>query len=150
MMETPFQETWAEISHDGKWIVYDSDETGRFEIYLRPFPTGEGKWQVSTNGGFYPRWARTGNELFYADAAANGKLLSVRMKGAGSTPEFSPTTPLFDSGYVNINHGVHHKYAVFPDGQRFIIPRPESLVSGKATLPPITVVLNWTSVLNKK
>jgi Tol biopolymer transport system component len=154
MMDSPANETWAEVSPDSKWIVYNSDETGRYEVYLRPFPTGEGKWPVSTNGGWYPRWRKNdGKELFFADAAANGKLLSVHVNLSGSTPEFSPATPLFDSGYININHGVHHKYAVSADGQHFIIPRPESAVSGDSSdllPPPVTVVLNWASTLNKK
>jgi Tol biopolymer transport system component/tRNA A-37 threonylcarbamoyl transferase component Bud32 len=149
IMQTPFNETWADISPNGKWIAYDSDETGRYEIYIRPFPSGEGKWQVSANGGWYPRWNKDGKEIFYADAAANGKLLSVRVNTAGSMPEFSAPTPLFDSGYVNISHGVHHKYAVSPDGQRFIIPRAESTMGGESKQPPITVVLNWNAG-NKK
>jgi serine/threonine-protein kinase len=154
MMDSPSNETWAEVSPDSKWIVYNSDETGRYEIYLRPFPKGEGIWPVSTNGGWYPRWRKKGEgkELFFADAAVNGKLLSVKVNTSGATPEFSAATPLFDSGYINISHGVHHKYAVTPDGQHFIIPRPESAVSGESSElpPPITVVLNWASTLNKK
>jgi serine/threonine protein kinase len=149
MMQTPFNETWAEISPNGKWIAYDSDETGRYEVYIRPFPSGEGKWQVSANGGWYPRWNKEGKELFYADAAANGKLLSVGVNAVGAMPEFEVPKPLFDSGYVNISHGVHHKYAVSPDGQRFIIPRAESKVSGESKQPTITVVLNWNAG-NKK
>jgi Tol biopolymer transport system component len=151
IMQTAFNETWAEVSPNGKWIVYDSDETGGYEIYVRPFPSGDGKWQVSANGGWFPRWHKDGKELFYADAAANGKLLSVRVNTAGSEPEFSPPTPLFESGYVNINHViVHHKYAVSPDGQRFIIPRAESASGGESQQPPITVVLNWTASFTKK
>jgi Tol biopolymer transport system component len=154
MIDSPSNETWAEVSPDSKWIVYNSDETGRYEIYLRPFPKGEGIWPVSTNGGWYPRWRKKGEgkELFFADAAVNGKLLSVKVNTSGATPEFSAATPLFDSGYINISHGVHHKYAVTPDGQHFIIPRPESAVSGESSElpPPITVVLNWASTLNKK
>jgi Tol biopolymer transport system component len=150
LMQTPFNETWADISPNGKWIVYDSDETGRYEVYIRPFPAGDGKWQVSANGGWYPRWKKDGKELFYVDAAANGKMLSVRVNTSGQAPEFSPATPLFDSGYFNINHGVHHKYAVSPDGQRFIIPRPESSLTGDSKQPPITVVLNWDSDFKKK
>jgi len=153
MVDSPFNETWAQVSPDSKWVVYNSDETGRYEIYIRPFPMGEGKWQVSTNGGWYPRWSKDGKELFFADAAANGKLMAMRVNNTGSTPVFSPASPLFDSGYINIAHGVHHKYAVSPDGQHFIIPRPESSFSGESSVtlpPPITVVLNWASSLDRK
>jgi Tol biopolymer transport system component len=150
LMQTPFNETWAEISPNGKWIAYDSDETGRYEVYIRPFPSGDGKWQVSTNGGWYPRWQKDGKELFYLDAAANGKILSVRVNISGQAPEFSSAAPLFDSGYININHGVHHKYAVSPDGKHFIIPRAEATLTGDTRQLPITVVLNWDSEFKKK
>jgi Tol biopolymer transport system component len=150
LMQTPFNETWAEISPNGKWIAYASDETGRYEVYIRPYPSGDGKWQVSTNGGWYPRWQKDGKELFYHDAAANGKILSVRVNISGQAPEFSSATPLFDSGYININHGVHHKYAVSPDGKRFIIPRAESTLTGDTRQLPLTVVLNWDSEFKKK
>jgi Tol biopolymer transport system component len=150
LMQTPFNETWAQISPNGKWILYNSDETGRYEVYVRPFPSGDGKWQVSASGGWYPRWSRDGKEVFYADAAANGKIVSVRVNTSGSAPEFSASTPLFDSAYVNINHGVYHKYVVYADGQRFVVPRPESTVTGDSRQPPITVVVNWTASFAKK
>jgi len=64
LLQTPFRETHGQISPDGKWLAYSSNEAGRNEVYVQPFPAGVGKWQVSTNGGVFPRWRRDGRELF--------------------------------------------------------------------------------------
>ena len=149
-LQSPFSETWPQISPDGKWIAYTSNETGRNEIYVRPFPTGEGKWQISTNGGTFSRWRGDSKELFYMGVASLGKMISVKVNPAGPTFEYGDPVELFDSGYVNFTHGLnYHTYAVSPDGQRFLIPRPESTGTGDAASAPITVVLNWTAGLKK-
>jgi eukaryotic-like serine/threonine-protein kinase len=150
-LQSPFNENHPQISPDGKWIAYYSDETGRREVYVRPFPSGEGKWQVSTNGGVFPRWRRDSKELFYMGAVSLGKMISVKVNPTGPTFEYGDSTELFDSGYVNFGHtsGVYHTYAVSPDGQRFLIPRPETVGSEEIASAPITVVVNWTSGLKK-
>jgi Tol biopolymer transport system component len=149
-LQSPFNESWPQISPDGKWIAYSSNETGRYEIYVRPFPTGEGKWQISTNGGWFPRWRRDGKELFYMAASSLGKIISVKVNPAGPTFEYGDPSELFDSGYINFAHGLNYlTYAVSADGQRFLIPRPESARSGEIASAPITVVLNWTAGLKK-
>jgi Tol biopolymer transport system component len=151
-LQSPFNESWSQISPDGKWIAYSSNETGRYEIYVRTFPAGEGKWQISTNGGSFPRWRRDGKELFYMSASTLtlGKMISVKVNPAGPTFEYGDPSELFDSGYINFLHGLnYHAYAVSADGQRFLIPRPESSSSGETASGPITVVLNWTAGLKK-
>jgi serine/threonine protein kinase/Tol biopolymer transport system component len=149
-LQSPFNESWPQISPDGKWIAYSSNETGRYEIYVRPFPAGEGKWQISTNGGWFPRWRRDGKELFYMAASSLGKIISVKVNPAGPTFEYGDPSELFDSGYINFAHGHNYQtYAVSADGQRFLIPRPESTSSGEFASAPITVVLNWTAGLKK-
>jgi serine/threonine protein kinase len=156
-LNSSFNESHGQISPDGKWMAYSSDETGRTEIYVRPFPTGEGRWQVSTNGGVFPRWRHDGKELFYMSApalgGANAKLVAVPVQATGSTFEAGSPRELFDSGYVDLPHfgangGNYHTYAVSPDGRRFLIPRP---VAGSAATAqsPITIVLNWTAALKK-
>jgi Tol biopolymer transport system component len=152
VLQTPFVESHPQISPNGKWIAYSSDETGRREIYVQSFPPGAGKWQISTNGGFYPRWRRDGKELFYMETLSRGKLLSVEVNANGATLESSVPRPLFDSGYINLSFshtGNWNTYAVSADGQRFLVPRPESSLTGELNSTPITVVLNWTAGLKK-
>jgi len=146
-LQSPFIEQWPQISPDGKWIAYTSNETGRPEIYVRPFPSGEGKWQISTNGGTFPRWRRDGKELFYMGAISLGKMISVKVNPAGATFEYGDPVELFDSGYVTVGHpgGDYHPYAVSADGQRFLIPRPEATGGAEVAAAPITVVVNWAA-----
>jgi serine/threonine protein kinase len=152
LLQTPFIESHPQISPDGKWFAYSSDETGRREIYVQSLPPGAGKWQISSNGGFYARWRRDGKELFYMETISRGKLISVGVNAAGATLEFSTPRPLFDTGYVNLSFshtGNWNTFAVSADGQRFLIPRPESSLTGDLNNTPITVVLNWRAGLKK-
>jgi Tol biopolymer transport system component len=145
-LQTSFDERWPQISPDGKWIAYTSNETTRNEIYVRPFPSGEGTWQISTDGGIFARWRRDGKELFYMSVVSLGKLIGVKVNPVGGTFEYGDPVELFDSGYVNIGHPSHyHTYAVSADGQRFLIPRPEVTGGVDAAAAPITVVVNWAA-----
>jgi Tol biopolymer transport system component len=149
LLETPFNEGHPQISPNGKWIAYTSNETRRQEIYVRPFPSGDGVWPISVNGGTFARWSSDGTELFYMSATSLGKLMSVKVNPAGPTFEYGEPTALFDSGYVNFTHGLnYHTYAVSPDGQRFLIPRPEGGEEGAAATP-VTVVVNWTAAFTR-
>ncbi len=152
IVQTPFAETHPQISPDGKWIAYFSNETGRDEVYVQSFPPGAGKWQISGNGGVLPRWRRDGGELFYMDALTGGRLFSVTVKATGSTLEFSSPRALFDHGYVQNNFGHRGFWEIISlsaDG-RFLIPRPESDLNLGGTKAPVTIVLNWASELAKK
>jgi len=150
-LQSPFRNSHPQVSPDGRWVAYGSNETGRGEIYVRPFPSGEGKWQISTNGGTFPRWRRDGKELFYMNPSSLGKMISVKVNPAGLTFEYGDPAELFDTGYVELGHlGMnYHTYVVSPDGQHFLIPRPESGGSEENASAPITVVLNWTAGLKK-
>jgi eukaryotic-like serine/threonine-protein kinase len=144
-----FNQRYSQISPDGKWLAFGSDETGRFEIYVIPFPSGEGKWQISNNGGNFPRWRRDSRELFYKSV---GKVFAVEITANGS--KLTPGTPkeLFDAGLVPLNHpggGPYHSYAVSNDGQRFLVTQPVSPVVSDPAASPIAVVLNWTSAIKK-
>ena len=82
-------------------------------------------------------------------ATSLGKLMSVKVNPAGPTFEYGEPIALFDSGYVNFTHGLnYHTYAVSPDGQRFLIPRPEGAEEGAAATP-VTVVVNWTAAVTR-
>jgi serine/threonine protein kinase len=155
LLHTPFAETHGQISPDGKWLVYYSNETGRNEVYVQAFPGGAGKWQISTNGGVIPRWRRDGRELFYMSQLSGGKMMAVDIRSSGSTFEAGSPKELFDSLFIGLPHtGIlpgaapYHAFAVSADGQRFLIPHPPSS-DGAGTTMPIAVVTNWAAGLEK-
>jgi eukaryotic-like serine/threonine-protein kinase len=130
-LQTKFSERNGVFSPDGKWIAYQSDDSGSYQVWVQSFPAGS-KWQVSSEGGTWPRFRRDGKELFYL--AANGKLMAVEVKANTSGLEFGAPKPLFDTHTTD-------RYAVTADGQRFLFSTPvEESVSA-----PITVILNWTA-----
>ncbi|MEX1186425.1 MAG: protein kinase [Gemmatimonadaceae bacterium] len=134
-----FQEVGPALSRDGRWLAYASDETGRYEVYVRPFPNvNEGKWQVSRNGGFEPFWARNGRELFYREAAGN--IISVSLV-SDSTFRTGDQRILFSTRGLNLlPQG--RSYDVMPDDQRFIFTRPVGAEVSNAPVP-VVVVQNW-------
>ena len=126
----------AEISRDGRWIAYQSNASGRHEVYVHPFPAMEaGHWQVSQSGGAHPLWGPNGKELFYIDAA--GMLTSVPFV---TSPTFVPgkPAPLFPAGQYFFN--VARNYDVTLDGNRFLFVKT---VSQGAARPTFTVVTDW-------
>jgi Tol biopolymer transport system component len=133
----------GQFSTDGRWVAYDSNESGRWEIYVAPFPGPGGNWKVSSGGGTEPRWRRDGKELYYL--ASDGELMAVEVKG-GSTFEAGVATPLFKTRRrVPVSSSDLFSYDVAADGQRFLV----STDVGETTASPLTVVLNWTSDLKK-
>jgi Tol biopolymer transport system component len=141
---TNFNEDSGQFSPDGRWIAYQSNESGRFEIYVQPFPGPGGKWQVSTGGGIEARWCRNGKELFYI--APDGKLMAVTIHGAGQTLEVSAAVALFQTRIVGGGLAkMQPQYAVASDGQRFLI----NITADESTASPITIVTNWTAGLKK-
>jgi eukaryotic-like serine/threonine-protein kinase len=152
VLQTKFNEGHPQISPDGKWFAYSSNETNRAEVYIQSFPPGRGKWQVSINGGVFARWRPDGKELFYMESASFGKLMAASIKVTGTTMEPSMPVPLFDTRYNNAavrgHNGNWNTFAVSADGKRFLIPRPESTAASDVNAP-ITVVVNWTSGLRK-
>lgn len=137
-LATPFNEVQGRFSPTGRWMAYASDESGRFEIYVRPFPAASGQTQVSLSGGMQPEWRRDGKELFYI--AADGKLTAVPVTTDG--PAFAAGTPqaLFDVEVPEPSAPYPSDYAVTGDGQRFFV----NTVVDQPTRPALTVILNWT------
>jgi len=133
---SPFNLASSKLSPDAKYLAYESNESGKFEIYVQPFPQGGGKLQVSTNGGRQPRWRGDGQEIFYVEGDG---LVAVPVTAAG---EFSAGQPqkLFEAAPGTFE-GPGHRYAVTPDGQKFIIV--ENAEGGPATVPAIQVTQNW-------
>ena len=110
---------YARLSPDGAWLAYSSSETGRDEVFVRPFPAVQnGTWRVSPNGGIEPVWGPDGRELFYHDAAGNLVSVSVTRANRGA-PSFSAPRVLFPLARDDNTDGTH--YQVHPDGQRFVV-----------------------------
>jgi serine/threonine protein kinase len=156
LLHTPFSESFGQISPDGKWLAYQSTETGRIEVYVQPFPSGAGKWQISTNGGMLPRWRRDGRELFYPTQPSGGKMMAVDIKSSASTFEAGSPKELFDlpSPFVITHSGIrpgagpYYVYAVSANGQHFLIQHPPSGDTTDLTMP-IAVVENWAAGLKQ-
>ena len=153
LLNSRFQERFPQISPDGKWLAYSSDEGGTSELYIRPFPNGDGKWQISTAGGWEPRWRGDSRELFYADSAQLGSMMAVDLNGAGAALSFGAPRKLFDMTARTVAHpGAegYMRFAVSDDGHRFLIPtNTRGATFGDSTSPPIAVVVNWAAALQK-
>ncbi len=122
LVQTTFNERNGEISPDGRWLAYQSNESGQAEIYVRPFPDVDGgRWQVSTGGGTRPLWARSGKELFYL--GPSGAMMSVAVEG-GSTFRAGNPTRLFEGRYFMSAGQPGRTYDVSPDGRRFLMIKP--------------------------
>jgi Tol biopolymer transport system component len=141
LVQKQFNESGGQFSPSGRWLAHTSDESGKVEVYVRPFPPSAGIWRVSTDGGTQPRWRHDGKELFYL--APDGKLMAVEVT-EGERFEAGTPTALFQMRLAmdwDFNH-----YSVAGDGQRFLITTPV----GEAVSPAITVVLNWPAVVKKR
>ncbi len=146
-LATEFNERFSAISANDRWIAYQSDESGRNEIYVRPFPAATGKWQVSAGGGFWPRWSPDGRELYYS---VDEGLMVVPILGSGESFRAGKAEPLIVGSYRGNGPGisiggsfVFHSYDVAPDG-RFIMFPGEEQDSGRVEA---TIVFNWLEEL---
>jgi len=133
----------GEISPDGHWIAYDSLESGRSEIYVRPFPAMDsGKWQISSEGGSDPLWSRSGRELFFLSAA--NRMVAVPVQAESSTARgsfaFGKPQPLFDASSYTLGPA-YRPFDISADGKRFLMLKPVG--SGGAARPSIVVVSHW-------
>jgi eukaryotic-like serine/threonine-protein kinase len=130
------------FSPDGRWLAYVSNESGRYEVYVQPFPMLDGKWQVSTEGGREPVWARSGREIFYRNG---GKMMQVSVT---TQPSFHAANPriLFEGRYA-ADHIVNRNYDVTADGQRFVMVKPSEQ---ELAATQINVVLNWFEDLKRR
>jgi len=142
-LQTRFNEGMPQFSPDGRWLAYVSDESGRYEVYVQPYPGPGGKSQISTDGGTEPMWNRNGRELFYRNG---NKMMAV---DAATQPSFSVGKPrmLFERAYEPGPLPVAN-YDVSSDGQRFLMLK---LVEQEQAAPTqINVVLNWFEELKRK
>jgi serine/threonine-protein kinase len=140
LLATPFDEGRGVISPDGRWLAYVSNESGRYEVYVRPFPNLSTKWVVSTEGGASPKWSSDGSELFYRN---RDQMMAVSIV---AEPSFTPGKPrsLFESTYVvSVERG--WTYDLADDGQHFVMLRPQESSAPRQ----IHIVLNWFEELKR-
>ena len=124
LVQSPFAERNGIVSPDGRWLAYEANDSGQFEIYVRPYPAvNSGRWQVSTGGGTRPLWSRSGQELFYVSPA--GAIMRVGVERGAS---WAATTPvvIVKEGYMAPAGFPGRSYDVSPDGQRFLMLKPVS------------------------
>ena len=151
LTQTAFIERYPAISHDGHWIAYDSNETGRFEIYVRPFPDMEtGKWQISIGGGQYPRWSPSDTELFFRSGTLTGVSVERTVWSAlvqtDTTFQNDAPVSLFSGSYQGT--GPFGAFDISTDGSQFLLIRDE----GGDFLPEQThlvAVENWFEELQR-
>jgi Tol biopolymer transport system component len=136
-LETPFSEAQPEFSPDGRWIAYASNESGRFEVYARPYPGPGGKLQASNDGGFEPAWSRDGKELFYRNGP---KMMAVAVRPGPSSSFGKPVTIFENSGLYREPNLERRLYDVAPDGTRFVMLR--AIAAGSP--PQLRVLTGWT------
>ena len=134
-LKTPHNESSATFSPDGRWIAYESNASGRSEVYVRPFPVKEGVFPISRDGGWSPRWRGDGKELFFLslDGILMSAVIETGLAAALPKPLFSTT----------LRPGNGRPYAVTRDGQRFLMPIPHQPAGGNE----LTVIVNSSAML---
>lgn len=137
-LHADYNEQFGKLSPGGKWLAYTSNETKRDEVYVQTFPSPEGKWQVSTNGGTRPVWSRNGKELFFIDPGR--RVMAVEVRGGAKFEAGVPKT-LFATRFAV---GGSTWFDVSDDG-RFLIPNEAE----EAGTSPISVVINWSASLKR-
>jgi serine/threonine-protein kinase len=149
LVQSSFNERNGIVSPDGHWLAYEAADSGRYEIYVRPYPdVNSGHWQVSTAGGTRPLWASNGQELFYV-LAGSGAIMRV---GVERGPSWVATTPtmVVKEGYFTVGGGsaVSRTYDVSSDGQRFLVIKNGGGAETPAA-PKVIVVQHWTEELKR-
>ena len=149
LLQEKYLTAQPEISPDGRWMAYMSDESGRREIYVRSFPNvDKGKWPVSTGGGSAPRWSADGRELFYLSSENSVMAIDVKTQ-----PTFSLGVPrtLFKSIYSGQTNTSGTPWDISPDGKRLLMMKePGSAASADGGPRKINVVLNWLEELKQR
>jgi serine/threonine-protein kinase len=147
LVQTPFNERNAEVSPDGRWLAYQADDSGRFNVYVRPFPdASSGFWQVSTDGGTRPLWARNSRELFYL--SLTGALMRVGVT-PGPTWDATAPTKLFEGRYGARAIQAGRTYDIAPDGKRFLMIKAGASAGQTAVPTSLVVVQNWREELKR-
>ena len=141
---TSANEFGARLAPGDQWLAYVTDQTGRNEVWVTAFPSGQPQRQISSAGGSHPAWKGDGTELFFI--SAEGQLVSVPFRTAASRIDVGTATNLFRiPGTIDITAGSHNMYTPSRDGQRFLV----AVKSEVADVPPISVIVNWPRLLTE-
>jgi eukaryotic-like serine/threonine-protein kinase len=147
LIEQPFTEQNGEVSPDGRFLAYESNESGRFEIYVRPYPrVADGRWQISLAGGTRPAWTRAGREVVYLDAANHLTAVPVEIDGAAVRAGAAAT--LTTTSYAT-TIVAWRTYDISPNGERFLVLKEETGVSNDNSQAGFVVVHNWLDELRR-
>ena len=146
VIQAPADQAQGMFAPNQRWVAYDSNESGRYEVYVQPFRRTGAKLVVSSGGGMFPRWRADGRELFYL--AVDGTMMSVQLRESNNGEALNGSAPvaLFRERIVGGGvplQGATYQYSVTPDGTRFLV----NVTTEEATASPITVVLNWTALV---
>ncbi|HET9220016.1 MAG TPA: protein kinase [Terriglobia bacterium] len=138
LLNTSADERHPQLSPDGRWLAYSSNETGRSEVYVRPYPEGT-KIQISANGGVFPRWGVGSRELYFMNLVSAGDLMVSEIRVDGASIQKRDPRVMFSSGFFTSAHsgGPYPAYAVSPDGRRFLIPQiasPVTIFTGRGSV----------------
>jgi len=150
LIEAPDIQANAQISPNGRWLAYESSESGQRDIIVRPFPNVDaGRWQISSNGGLRPVWARSGRELFY-DGLRDVGMMAVSI-GDAATFSYGNPTKLFatTSGYYK-SPAAGRTFDVSPDGQRFLMIKVATDETSRRSTANMVVVMNWLDDLRQR
>ena len=138
----------ADISPDGRWLVYDSNESGQFEVYVRPFPAVDsGRWQISSEGGTRPLWSRSGRELFFLTPAYRMSVVAIQ---PGSSFTYGKAQPLFDATNYTYPSYPFRYFDISADGKRFLMIKNADVPTDTVKRPTIVVVSNWFEELKSR
>ena len=139
VVATEFDELAPRLSPDGKWIAYVSNESGRYDVYVRPFPNPGGRVVVSSGGGEEPLWSRDGRQIFYRSPSA---IIIAATVSLSANPEVVARDTIMADDFLA--NPFHPMYDVTPDGKRLL------LLEGDANQRQLTVILNWTRSLEAR
>lgn len=137
--KTAAVERQGQFSPDVHWLAYDSNESGRPEVYLQPFPGPGGRVPVSTDGGAEARWNPDGSELFYLSRDRHLMSVSFHARPNGGAPDVGKALPVFAKPLTAATGGNGHDYDVSRDGKRFLF----NILAGPAEPASLNVILNW-------
>jgi serine/threonine protein kinase/Tol biopolymer transport system component len=140
VVATNFLDVTPSFSPDGKWLAYANNETGRMEVYIQPFPSGAGRWQVSTAGGARPNWRKDGKELFFF--SNDQQMMAVDVSQKGASLQLGAPHALFKATTVS---GASGPYTVSADGKKFVM----NTVLPQSITEPLTLITNWPADLKQ-